>query len=67
MAQLTTGTGFPLRFDDLDLSILLQGSIATSSDTSFIVSFPDGYREIFTGTGFNPRVEPDQIESGDSV
>lgn len=52
MAQLTTGTGFPLRFDDLDLSVLLAGQVATANGTTFTVSFPDGYRETLSGTGF---------------
>jgi serralysin len=51
MAILVSGGSFPLRFDELDLSILLEGEIISSSSTSVTIEFDDGFREIFTGFG----------------
>ena len=51
MATLVSGTVYPLRFDEIDISVLLDGDIVAASRTSVTLDYEDGSRDIFTGNG----------------
>lgn len=51
MATLTSGTSIPLRFDELDISVLLEGDYVTRTSTSVVIAYQDGSRDTFTGSG----------------
>jgi serralysin len=51
MANLISGTSIPVRFDQFDISELLNGDIVSASSNSVVIDFEDGSRDAFTGTG----------------
>lgn len=52
MVHLTGGNISPIRFDQLNLGLLLDGDVLSSSPSSLSVEIDDGSVETFVGSGF---------------
>lgn len=52
MAQLTIGSAFQVSMDDIDLTLLLGGTIVTANATTYAVQLNSGEIISFVGTGF---------------